>query len=311
MIESPGHPLKTALICGGVFFTAGVFYILFSSHISALAAATVPDLASIEKFKGLLFIAFTSLLLFFIIYAMLLRINRQHRRLLNFGNRLIAAERRAAALVVADSAAREIGSLLMAIEYYIQELSDTAPNEKSEALQRVTTAQIRLKKLARNLAAATGRQAKKEYFDLAAAVREAISFARSHRSLNSCTIEFTGTGEIMFMGNLLLIYQAILNLLLNAADATASKGDMRVDLSDIGDFLVIEVHDNGLGISAAMRSMVMEPFYTTKENGSGVGLLSVLACARAHDGDVEIRDSDMGGACFAVRLKKAPAVIDD
>jgi hypothetical protein len=200
------------LICGGIFFTAGVVYILFSSHIAALAAATVPDLASIERFKGLLFIVFTTLLLFFIIYAMLLRINRQQGRLLNFGNRLIAAERRAAALVVADSAAREIGNLLMTLEYYIQELPDTACNEKSDALQRVKTAQARLKRLAKSLAAVTGRKTKKEYFDLAAAVKDAISFAGKHRNFSYCKVSLRGLEQVMFMGNLLLVYQMILNL---------------------------------------------------------------------------------------------------
>lgn len=311
LIEPPGRPLKIALAACGVFFAAGVGYILFSSHFAALTAATVPDLASIEKTKGLLFIVFTTVLLFCVLYAMLLRLDRQQRRLLNFGNRLIAAERQASALVLADSVAHEVSNLLMTLEYHVQELADAAGEEKKDALQKVNSSQDRLKALARRLARVSGREARKTYFNLFAAVSDALAFAEKHRSLRFCKIEQTGPEDLMFMGNLLLIYQMILNLVLNAAEAAGEHGRIRVDLLERDDFVYVEVHDNGPGIAPDMRKTVMEAFYTTRKNGSGLGLLSVEACARAHRGEVEIRDSDLGGACFAVWLKKTPAVIDD
>jgi len=311
LIEPPGKPLKIAFAACGVFFAAGVAYILFSSHIAALAAPSVSELESIEKFKGLVFIVFTTVLLFCIIYGMLARLDRQHRWLLNFGNRLIAAERQASALVLADSVAHEISSLLMTLEYNIEELADAAGEQKPGALKKVNDAQDRLKNLARKLARASSLQATKEYFNLFAAVRDALTFAGKHRSLRFCEIDLKGPEDLMFMGNLFLVYQMVLNLVLNAAQAAGEQGRIEVRLFEQDDFLVAEVHDNGPGIAADMRQTVMEPFYTTRQDASGLGLLSVQACARAHQGDVEIRDSDLGGACFAVWLKKAPAVIDD
>ncbi len=310
-IESPGKPLKIASAACLVFFAAGVGYILFSSHIAALTAATVPDLASIERTKGLLFIVFTTVLLFCVLYTMMLRIDRQQHRLLNFGNRLIAAERQASALVLADSVAREISNLIMTLEFNIQELADAAGHEKPAALEKVNAAQERLKALARRLARASTWHASKEYFNFFASVKDALAFAEKHRSLRSCKISLKGPQELMFMGNLLLVYQMILNLVLNAAEAVGEHGRIRVNLFEQGDFAVAEVHDNGPGIPENKRQAVMEPFYTTRTNASGLGLLSVQACAQAHDGEVEISDSDLGGACFAVRLKKAPAVFDD
>jgi len=77
---------------------------------------------------------------------------------------------------------------------------------------------------------------------------------------------------------------ALLNLVINARDAMKSKpGDHRLDLSTriakgsearlgVGDYAVLEVKDNGPGMSEAVQQRVFEPFFTTKEVGQGTGL---------------------------------------
>lgn len=313
VIESPAKPMKIALGISLCFFCAGVGYILLSSHIAAIAAATVPDLASIEKIKGLLFIACTTLLLFFVVFGLMRRIDRQQRRLLNFGNRLIAAERRATAAVLADSVSHDIGNVLMSLEYYTNEMVEARDAEKKTAMEKIGDSLSRLNSLARRMGKISGHLANeaREYLNLPHALQDALDFASRHRSLRSCRLDVEAPEELMFMGNLLLIYQMVINLVLNAAEATRYRGHIRVRLLVENDFAVIEVHDNGPGVEQSRRETIMEPFYTTKENGAGLGLLSVMACARAHRGKVEIRDSELGGACFSVRLKKTPAVIDD
>ncbi|MFP4194724.1 MAG: sensor histidine kinase [Desulfobacterales bacterium] len=310
VIESPAKPFKIALTVSLVFFMAGVIYILLSSHIAALAAATVPDLASIEKIKGFLFIIFTALLLFFVIYFLMIKIERQQRRLLNFGNRLIAAERRAATAVLADSVSHEIGNVLMNVEYYSSELEEAEGEEKLAAVKRINDARIRLSNLARrlgNVARHLGEESR-ELINFSAAIKDALGFAGRHRRLRSVRVELDAPNELMFMGNLLLIYQMVINLVMNAAEAAGSQARIAVRLFERGDYAVIQVHDNGPGIEKELREIVMEPFYTTRENGNGLGLLSVRACANAHHGKVEISDSDLGGACFSVLLKKTPPV---
>ena len=311
LIESPGNPFKFSLTVSAVFFALGMAYIVFSSHLAAVAAGTIPHMESIERTKGILFVVVTTGLLFGIIYGMLLRIDRQQRRLLSFGNRLIAAERQASALVLADSVAREISTLVMTLEYNIEELAEAAGEEKPVALGKVNSAQTRLKDLVRRLTQMESRHARKSYFDLCAAVKDALTFVEKHRNLRACRIHFRGPDQLMFMGSLILVYQAVLNLVLNAAEAVGGQCRIQVQLMEDGEFIEVRVDDNGPGIAPGRRQSVMAPFYTTKPNGSGLGLLSVEACARAHDGTVEISDSDLGGALFALRLKKAPAVFDD
>ncbi|MFW6082100.1 MAG: sensor histidine kinase [Desulfosalsimonas sp.] len=313
VIESPASPLKTALAVSLCFFAAGVAYILLSSHIAALAAATVPDLAFIEKTKGFLFIVFTTLMLFAAIYALMLKIDHQQRRVLNFGNRLIAEERRATAAVLADSVSHEIGTVLMSIEYYTTELEEATGEEKAAALEKINQDRAKLGSIARrlgNVARQIGDE-NSDFFNLSAAVKDSLGFAGRHRKLRKCRVDMEGPGEIMFMGNLLLIYQMTINMIINAAEAAGPGARILVRLSEDNDSAFVEVHDNGPGIEENRRKLVMDPFYTTKKNGSGLGLLSVQACANAHQGEVRISDSDMGGACFSVRLKKTPPVIND
>ncbi|MFP3980261.1 MAG: sensor histidine kinase [Desulfobacterales bacterium] len=314
VIEAPGSPLKTALLVSACFFVAGVIYILLSSRIAALTAATIPELAFIEQIKGFVFIVCMTLLLFGVIYGLLLRIYRQHQRLMNFGNRLIAAERQATAAVFADSVAHDLGNVLMSLEYYTGELAECAGADKAAALEQLGASQARLRSLVKRLSAAGGRppgEGKKQYFNLAFAVNDALRFAEKHRSMRSCRVEFRAPGEWMVTGYLLLIYQMTINLVLNAADATGYQGNIRVRLLEKNSFAVIEVHDNGPGVPESRRDAILEPFYTTKKDGSGLGLLSVQACAHAHQGEVVVDDSDLGGACFAVWLKKTPPVLDD
>ncbi|MCF8037064.1 MAG: HAMP domain-containing histidine kinase [Desulfobacteraceae bacterium] len=314
VIETPGKPLKTALLVSACFFAAGVIYILISSRLAALTAATIPELAFIEQIKGFLFIVCMTLLLFGVIYGLLLRIYRQHQKLVNFGNLLISAERKATAAVFADSVAHDLGNVLMTLEYYTGELAEGTGADKAAALEQIGASQARLKSMVKRLTAAGGRppgEGKKQYFNLAFSVNEALRFAEKHRSVRSCRVELKAPGEWMFMGYLLLIYQMTINLVLNAADATGYQGEIRVRLIEQSGFAVVEVHDNGPGVPESLRDAIMEPFYTTKKDGSGLGLLSVQACAHAHQGEVVIGDSDLGGACFAVWLKKTPPVVDD
>ncbi|MGM0454157.1 MAG: sensor histidine kinase [Thermodesulfobacteriota bacterium] len=314
IIESPTKPLQTALVISAVFFAAGIAYILLSSHIAALFAASVPDLATIEKIKGIIYVVVTTILLFGLLYGQLLRIQRQQRKLLNFGNRLIDAERQATAGVFADSVAGEISNVLMTMEYNINILVEGKPEEKQAAMANINRSQARLNSLARRLGKVGGSRAgqtKQDYFDLSAALKDAIDFAGKHQKLRSCALEFRGPDSLMFMGNPLLIYQMLINLALNAADATGGHGHIRVGLSQQADSVAIRVHDNGPGVSENRRKSILEPFATSKEKGLGLGLLSVTACARAHQGSVSVGESDLGGACFEVFLKKTPPVIDD
>jgi two-component system, NtrC family, sensor kinase len=107
------------------------------------------------------------------------------------------------------------------------------------------------------------------------------------------------------------IEQVILNLLRNAAQATtqnekeAACPTIALRLFRENNMAVIEVRDNGQGISEHDMKRVFEPFYTTKDVGIGTGLglsVSYFIVTNNHNGTMEVQSEPGKGSCFIVRL---------
>ena len=142
--------------------------------------------------------------------------------------------------------------------------------------------------------------------DLAEIVRETTAFARRHPKIGRCRVQVEVPPSMAAEVDRSLIQRALLNLLLNAADATEGRGRIRVELSrNVADYreAVIEVHDDGPGVEAERREEIFNAFHTTKEDGTGLGLFSVRNAAEAHEGEALVTDSDLGGACFRIRFR--------
>jgi signal transduction histidine kinase len=111
--------------------------------------------------------------------------------------------------------------------------------------------------------------------------------------------------------------RSLLNLGKNAAAAACKKhpeGGGRVVLAaeEDADCLILRVADNGEGVAAELRAQIFAPFFTTKEQGTGLGLAFVKDTAEAHGGSIALlqggagsRDPEgLGGAIFELRLPK-------
>lgn len=83
--------------------------------------------------------------------------------------------------------------------------------------------------------------------------------------------------------------QAILNLVLNALDATSSGGSVEICTGGSPTRLSIEIRDSGEGITADVGKRMFEVFFTTREGGTGLGLPISRQIAESHGGTIEIR----------------------
>lgn len=106
------------------------------------------------------------------------------------------------------------------------------------------------------------------------------------------------------------IQQVFLNLLLNAIQATASGGTLTIRTAvrkdeDEGSFLVVGVADTGVGIPEAEQELVFEPFYTTRPEGTGLGLFISRKIVANHGGRIVVRSSPGKGSTFSVWLPLA------
>jgi len=123
-------------------------------------------------------------------------------------------------------------------------------------------------------------------------------------------VKIKSEGEFLDLGgDEGLLRQALLNLTRNAAEACAMSGNggrvvVRGEIThgeDL-DFQRISVLDNGPGIPASALTKLFRPFFTTKANGTGLGLAVVQKIIVQHGGQVEVRNRAEGGAAFIVTL---------
>ncbi len=110
--------------------------------------------------------------------------------------------------------------------------------------------------------------------------------------------------EQPLQGDRIKLRQALRNLIRNAADHTPLPGTVRVRVEHTALGACVTVEDSGPGIPKELHGRVLEPFFTTRPEGTGLGLALVHAIAEVHGGSLEISPtaSELGGAAIRLRL---------
>lgn len=123
------------------------------------------------------------------------------------------------------------------------------------------------------------------------------------------TIETLVSKGVEVEGDAAKLKQALWNLLANALEASTNGGVIRVVLeSDEAERqAVLAVQDSGGGVPPEIKDRIFEPFTTTKEGGTGLGLPLVLRIVEAHNGVIEFDSDPRRGTTFIVRLPLAHA----
>ena len=99
-----------------------------------------------------------------------------------------------------------------------------------------------------------------------------------------------------------LLKQVLLNLIINAIQATPGSGEVLVSVGLRNERLLIEVRDEGSGISGADRGRIFDPFFTTKDNGTGLGLSVAHQIVEQHGGIIRAEANPARGMTFSVSL---------
>jgi PAS domain S-box-containing protein len=102
-----------------------------------------------------------------------------------------------------------------------------------------------------------------------------------------------------------LLKQAVLNLVLNAADAMPNGGQLRLVLSRRSEMAEITVGDTGRGIPLENRQKIFQLFFTTRPGGSGIGLASTFRIVQLHNGSINFTSEVGRGTTFRIELPLA------
>jgi len=102
------------------------------------------------------------------------------------------------------------------------------------------------------------------------------------------------------LGNANAIASALSNLVMNAIQIAGKQSQVDVFFRPVNGELKISVQDSGPGVPKELQNKIMEPFFTTRSQGTGLGLAVVQMVCRAHDGRLELISEQGDGACFTM-----------
>lgn len=215
---------------------------------------------------------------------------------------------------VARRIAHEIKNPLTPLQLSAQRLEKLLKGyEISESVTDCTTAIVEHVEIIKRLAnefSEYGRMPTARFVstDIVALTQSTVSlFTAQHPAISFCFVSDERIPEMLLDPE--QIRGVVINVLNNsvaAVDATSGKIDVRITFERKSRRAILEFADNGLGIPAADKNRIFEPYFTTKRGGTGLGLAIVSSVISDHQGEVRVFDNTPKGSRFVISLPQHP-----
>lgn len=138
-------------------------------------------------------------------------------------------------------------------------------------------------------------------------ISQTVDYLKSRTSSKiNITTEFDAENEVLIPVNPALFSWVIENVCKNAVDATEGDGEIKIRINEIHRHAVIDITDNGKGITKSAYKKIFKPGYTTKDRGWGLGLsLAKRIIEEYHNGKIFVKHSEPGrGTCIRIMMRK-------
>jgi signal transduction histidine kinase len=136
-------------------------------------------------------------------------------------------------------------------------------------------------------------------------IEKNLSFIRPELEKKGIQVQDNLNGRsFKLRADLDLLYRAFLNILINAIQSMQDGGTIDIKVEEARDTYQIEIEDTGCGISDENVDKIFNPFFTTKEKGSGLGLSIVRKIIEGHRGTIDIQSREGGGTKVEVQLPR-------
>jgi len=239
-----------------------------------------------------------------------------HNKVRERSNQLVRSERLAGLGFLSAGVAHEINNPLsiirVAADTLDYRLHDSLPSDDAdreeifERLKMIRMEAVRCGEItARILDFARGEQKKPQVEDLTRIIASVLAMVRPMPDYRDRTISFERTAPLMLWMNGAQFKQVMLNLVFNALQATTPGGRVDIRLIEQVDWVILEIEDDGCGMSSETMENLFEPFYSTKPPGQGTGLGMPIThrIVADHDGTIEPVSAGEGqGSLMRVRL---------
>ena len=177
--------------------------------------------------------------------------------------------------------------------------AESASHERLATLEREVT---RMQKILMTYLSSPPRKREctPERVDLAALVADALQMLRAQA--DSAGVRLSSRGEARVEADPRRIREALLCVLANGIEASAAGGEVAVEVRRAGDQVEILVHDTGRGMSPETLRRIGTPFFTTRENGSGLGVALARSVVAQHGGSLHYESEQGKGTTVRVTL---------
>ena len=135
---------------------------------------------------------------------------------------------------------------------------------------------------------------RRDEVDMAVVLEQALAFLGNSLAAEGISVHKSVSGKTIVPGDKDLLYRALYNVLVNAAQAGGRGATIDVALREEGKYVIISVADSGPGFDLNQLDKYLDPFFTTKEGGTGLGLPIVNSIVTSHGGSVEIGNDPQG-----------------
>ncbi len=224
-----------------------------------------------------------------------------------------AAEQRDVLARLLGRLAHEIRNPLSSLDIHVQLLDEDLASAAPQTRQRLQIIRGELARLEnivkRFLRLASPSTLELETVELASIVHHVCKLLAPEAAARQIELAIDLSPEVpRLLADGVQLTQALLNLMINALQAVENRGRIAVRASLASeDSIEIEVQDSGPGVPSEKLAALFEPYFTTKEEGSGLGLWIAQQIAVAHGGRLEAANAATGGAIFRLRLPLRPA----
>lgn len=228
----------------------------------------------------------------------------------NISTQLQVSERLAALGRITAGVAHEVKNPLNSMRLWLENLKETLParDEGARAAVKVLDKEIdRLDTVVKRFLDFTRpTEVRLEATQLASLLREVLELAGPQlRKARISTVETLPEDVPEVYADRSLLKQAVMNLVLNAAEAMPNGGELHVGLVRRGEMAEITVSDSGPGIPAQHQQKIFQLFFTTRPGGSGIGLASTFRIVQLHNGSINFTSEEGRGTSFQIELPLA------
>ena len=227
---------------------------------------------------------------------------------------LVQQEKQAAFGLLAAGIAHEVGNPLASISSLVQLLNRrNIDDETRTKLQLVDDQLRRIQRTLRELVDFSRPVVyERSRCDIHSVLDAALSIAKYYKRKKGKQIVTDFAQQVPFLMIVRdQLVQVFLNLVLNAMDATEEGGTIRIQTSLESDGLRIEVRDDGCGIPTDSLPRVFQPYFTTKETGTGLGLFVCRNIVEQNGGRIDLTETSPHGTTFTVWLPAPVESVDD